>query len=127
VSAVKDRRGFAIIEILIAVALLAVVLMSVISGISAGIHAIAGNKNVTRALLVAKSRLNEFKTLNMRGPDLENEPVAEYPGFTFSRRIQRYQHEVFGPIPAQRVEIMVNWKERDAEKKYTLSYIYPAQ
>lgn len=123
----KSRRGFAIIEILIAVALLSVVLMSVISGISAGIHAIAGNKNVTRAMLTAKSRMNEFKTLNMRGPDLENEPVPEYPGFTYTRRVQRYQHEVFGPIPAQRVEIIVNWKERDIDKKYTLSYIYPSQ
>ena len=123
----RETRGFAIIEILIAVALLSVVLVSVISGVSAGIHAIAGNKNVTRAMLTAKSRMNEFKALNMRGPDLENEPVAEYPGFTYTRRVQRYQHEVFGPIPAQRVEIIVNWKERDIDKKYTLSYIYPAQ
>jgi len=123
----KRPGGFAIIEILIAVALLSVVLMSIISGVSAGIHAIAGNKNITRAAMVAKSRLNEFKTLNMRGPDLENEPVEEYPGFTYGRKIERYQHEVFGPIPAQRVEILVKWKERDVEKKYTLSYIYPAQ
>ncbi len=123
----KRHGGFAIIEILIAVALLSVVLMSIISGVSAGIHAISGNKNIIRAAMAAKSRLNEFRAMNMRGPDLENEPVEEYPGFTYGRKIERYQHEVFGPIPAQRVEIVVRWKERDVEKKYTLSHIYPSR
>ncbi len=123
----NKREGFAIIEILIAVALLSVVLMSIISGISAGIHAISGNKNLTRAVWTAKSRLNEFKTLNMRGPDLENEPIPEYPGFSYSRSIKRYEHELFGPIPANRVEITVRWKERETEKKYSISYVYPSQ
>ena len=122
-----QRRGFALIEVLIAAAILSVVLLSVISGVSTGINVITGNKNLTRAVLIAKSKLNEFKLVNMRGPDLENEPVEEYPNFTYSRRIQRYEHEMFGPIQAQRVEIIVRWKEGETEKRYSLSYIYPSQ
>jgi type II secretion system protein I len=122
-----QRRGFALIEVLIAAAILSVVLLSVISGVSTGINVITGNKNLTRAVLIAKSKLNEFKLLNMRGPDLENEPVEEYPNFSYSRRIQRYEHEMFGPIQAQRVEIIVRWKEGETEKRYSLSYIYPSQ
>ncbi len=120
-------RGFALIEVLIAAAILSVVLLSVISGVSTGINVITGNKNLTRAVLIAKSKLNEFKLLNMRGPDLENEPVEEYQNFTYSRRIQRYEHEMFGPIQANRVEIIVHWKEGETEKRYSLSYIYPSQ
>ncbi len=120
-------RGFALIEVLIAAAILSVVLLSVISGVSTGINVITGNKNLTRAVLIAKSKLNEFKLLNMRGPDLENEPVEEYQNFTYSRRIQRYEHEMFGPIQANRVEIIVRWKEGETEKRYSLSYIYPSQ
>ncbi len=122
-----QRRGFALIEVLIAAAILSVVLLSVISGVSTGINVITGNKNLTRAVLIAKSKLNEFKLLNMRGPDLENEPVEEYQNFTYSRRIQRYEHEMFGPLQANRVEITVRWKEGETEKRYSLTYIYPSQ
>lgn len=123
----KSHYGFALIEVLIATTILSIVLLSVITGITNGINVIIGNKNLTRAVLIAKSRLNEFKLVNMRGPDLENEPVEEYPNFTYSRRIQRYEHEMFGPIQANRVEIIVRWKEGENEKKYSLSYIYPSQ
>ncbi len=121
----KKYSGFAIIEILIAVAILSITLLSIISGISAGISAIAGNKNLTRAMIVAKNRLNEFQLLKMRGPDIDGEPVAEYPGFFFTRYIKRYDNEIFGPIPAKKVEIIIKWKEREIDKKYSISYVYP--
>lgn len=117
--------AFAIIEILIAITIISIVLTTIISGISAGIVAISGNRNLTIAMIVARSKINEFQMMRMRGPDIYDEPVKEYPGFFYSRRIKRFEHEIFGPIAAKRVEIVVSWKDRSKTKSYTISYIYP--
>lgn len=119
--------AFAIIEILIAITIISIVLTTIISGISAGIVAISGNRNLTIAMIVARSKLNEFQMMRMRGPDIYDEPVKEYPGFSYSRRIKRFEHEIFGPIAAKRVEIVVSWKDRSKKKSYTISYIYPVR
>ena len=121
------KHGFAIIEMLIAIAILSIVLISIISGVSAGIMAITGNRNLTRAMIIAKSKFNEFLIADMRGPDIDSREIEEYPRFSYSRKAQKYQHEIFGPIPARRVSIIVHWKENDLAKKYTLSYVYPEQ
>ncbi|HQO01832.1 MAG TPA: prepilin-type N-terminal cleavage/methylation domain-containing protein [Spirochaetota bacterium] len=123
----KDTCGFAIIEMLIAIAILSIVLISIISGVSAGIMAITGNKNLTRAMIIAKSKYNEFLIAKMRGPDINAEQLEEYPGFTYSRKAGKYEHGIFGPIPARRVTIIVQWKENDLDKQYSLSYVYPEQ
>jgi type II secretion system protein I len=119
--------GFAIIEILIAITIISIVLTTIISGISAGIVAISGNRNLTIAMIIAKSKLNEFQIMRMRGPDIYDEAVKEYPGFYYSRKIKRFEHEIFGPIAARRVEIVVSWKDRHKTKSYTISYIYPVR
>ena len=121
------KHGFAIIEMLIAIAILSIVLISIISGVSAGIMAITGNKNLTRAMIIAKSKFNEFLIAERRGPNIDSQQIEEYPGFSYSRKTMKYQHEIFGPVPARRVSITVQWKENDLAKKYTLSYVYPEQ
>ncbi len=122
---VSVSRGFAIIEILIAITILSIALLGIISGVSSGIVAISGNKNMTKAMLIARSRLNEFMMYNLRGADISSEPVREYPGFTYSRKVARFEHELFGPIGANRVQITVAWTERGISKNYSISYIYP--
>jgi len=121
----RHNGGFAIIEMLIAAAILSTVLISLISGVSAGILAIQGGKGLTRAMLIAKSRMNDFIALDMRGSDIDGEQVAGYDGYTFSRTVSRYESEIFGPLTVRRVEITVRWKEQQRERKYSLSYIYP--
>ncbi len=119
-----STRGFAIIEILIAITILSIAMLAIISGVSSGIVAITGNKNITKAMFIAKNKLNEFHLYNMRGADINNDPVSEYQGFTYSRKISRFEHELFGQINAKRVEIIVNWTERGIPRRYSISYIY---
>ena len=124
----KEKSGFAIIEILVAITILSIVLLSIITGVSGGIIAISGNNKLSRAMIIAKSKLNEFR-LDTRpgrsGPDLDHEPIEEYPGFYYSRIVERFEHELLGPVPAKRVEIIVIWNDRGKEKSYTLTYIFP--
>lgn len=119
------NKGFAIIEVLIAITVLAISLSAIISGVSAGIMAISGNKNLTIAMLIAKTKLNEYQLENMKGLDISDEQVEEYPGFTFSREVKRFEHELFGPLDANRAVLTVRWQERGRDRDYSIVYIYP--
>lgn len=126
-SSAWPGKGFALIEILIAITILSISLVSIISGVSAGIIAISGNKNLTKAMIIARSKLYEFEMVNMRGPDISEKEVEEYQGFTYSREIKRFEHALLGPLNANRVMITVQWQERGRDKNYSLSYIYPTK
>ncbi len=120
----KMSKGFALVEILIAITILSMLLLSIYTSVSASIGVISGTKNYTRAMIIAKSQINEFIVLRMRGSDISREPVDEYRGFSFSRETKRYENELLGPIPAKKTDITVFWEENGKEKKYKLSYIY---
>jgi type II secretion system protein I len=128
---IKQTKGFALIEVLIALTVLSIVIVSLYSGVSTGILAIGQNRNLTRAILIAKSKLHEFKLANMRGTDLKSEPIEEYSGFFLTREVTRYENEILatflGPFSAKQVVITIEWKDRNRDKKYSLYYIYPEQ
>jgi len=122
----SDRRGgFALVEILIAIAILSIAMLAIISGVSSGIAAISGNRNMTRAMLIARSRLSLYYVYRMREPDVQEEAVKEYPGFSYTRKTSKFEHELFGPVNARRVEITVHWMERGRKRNYSISYVYP--
>jgi type II secretion system protein I len=123
----KTKNGFALIEILIAITILSISLIGITSAVSGGIIAISRNKNLTKAMIIAKSKLNEFELNNMRGPDINNEQVKEYAGFTYGRTVKRFEHELFGPLDAKRIEITVKWQEKERDRLYSISYIYPSK
>ena len=121
------KTGFVLVEILIALSILSTVLISVISGVTSSVYVISGMKNYTQAMLIARSRMNDFILKNMRGTDLRAQQVKEYPAFTYSRITERFEHPLLGPLPANRTDIIVSWKERGTKKKYKISYIYQTQ
>ena len=121
----EKHRGFALIEVLIAVTILSIILLSIYSGVSTSLNVMTGARNYTTAMIIARSRLNEFRTAKMRGTDLSMEPVEEYPDFRYNRVTERFEHPLLGSLPAKRTEITVVWRENEREKKYSISYIYP--
>jgi type II secretion system protein I len=121
------KKGFAIIEVLVAVTILSIVLLTVIRGVSAGIVAISGNKNFSIAMIIARNKLNDFQLMQMRGADVQGEAVSEFPGFSFSRTTERFEHEWFGPLQAKSVKITVSWIEREVKRNYSLMYIFPSK
>lgn len=124
----ERKKGFALIEILIAVAVLSMVLLSVISGVSSCIYVISGMKNYTQAILIAKSRMNDFILRDMRGSDIKHEEVKEYPDFYFARTTKRFEHPWFqGAVPINITDVIVTWKDRGKEREYKISYIYQTQ
>lgn len=122
---IKTKKGFSIIEVLIAITILSIALLSIISGVSAGVVAITGNQNLTKAMIIARSQLNDFIINRMRGLDVNDEPLEDYPEFTLNRETTRFEHEILGPLDANRVQITIKWEERGKQREYVLSYIYP--
>lgn len=120
-------NGFVLIEVLIAVTILSVVLLSVFSGISSGINIIANSRNYTVAMMTGRSLLNEFRSNNMRGTDIKDAPVEGYPDFRYDRISERYENPLFGPLPVMKTEIVVKWKYKGIENNYNLQYIYQAR
>lgn len=123
----RANQGFVLIEVLIAVTILSVVLLSVYSGISSGINIVGNSRNYTIAMMSGRSLLNEFRTNNMRGPDMKDVPIEGYPDFRYDRTSSRYDNPLFGPLPVQRTEIIVKWKYKGIENNYRLQYIYQAR
>jgi prepilin-type N-terminal cleavage/methylation domain-containing protein len=118
------KNGFALIEILIAMAVFSIVLLNIYPTISSGIVAMTGNKNHTTAVIIAKSQMNEFISQRMRGPDLKDEPVEDNQHFLLTRITDRFEHPLLGPLPAKQTTITVSWKEREKEKSISISYIF---
>jgi len=120
-------RGFVLIEVLIAVTILSVILLSVYSGISSGINVISNSRNYTTAMMAGRSLMNEFRSNNMRGADMKDVPVDGYSDFKYDRTSERYDNPLFGPLPVKRTEIVVKWKYKGIENRYALQYIYQAR
>ena len=121
---VSRNKGFVLIEVLIAVTILSVVLLSVYSGISSGINIIGNSKNYTRAMIIAKSLMNEFRNDSMKGVDMKDAPVTSYPDFNFDRVSERYENPMMGPLPINKTSIRVKWKYKGIENSYELTMIY---
>lgn len=131
-SSMKPNRGFVLVEILVALSILSVVLISVLSGVTSSIYVISGMKNYTRAMLIARTRMNDFIVRNQRGTDLKNEPVKDYTDFSVTRVTEPFDHPMLsvmgGPLASVKItNITVNWEERGKKRDYTISYIYQSQ
>ena len=69
-----NKKGFALVEILIAITILSIVLLSVFTGVSASVNALAGSKKYTMAMIIAKSKLNDFFGSRNDSPGKSNKP-----------------------------------------------------
>ena len=127
VFAERKKHGFVLIEVLIAVTILSVVLLSVYSGISTGINVIGNSRNYTIAMFAGKTLINEFRSQKMRGLDMHDVPVEGYPDFRYDRITGRYENPLFGPLVVNKTDFVIKWKYKGIENSYKLSYIYQSR
>ncbi len=119
------KNGFALVEVLIALAILSIVLISVYSAVGASTMMLSGSGNRAKAMLIVKNKLNEFIISGMRGPDIAMEPVEGSPNFTFSRSSEKYDNFLFPALSAKKYTFAVTWKEDKAVRTYKISYVNP--
>jgi hypothetical protein len=61
----------------------------------------------------------------MRGTDLKEEPVKEYPGFTFDRQTRTLRKRDFWAYSAHICTISVNWRSAVAPATIPSTIFYP--
>ena len=120
----KRKNGFALIEVLIALTVLSVILLSIYSGISTSINIVTGAKDLTTAMTIVRSKLTEFRMNRFREPDMSHEEVEGYESFLYSRTTTNYESELLGPLSAKRTEVTVFWKQNGKEKEYSGAIVY---
>lgn len=120
----KFFNGFALIEVLVAASIASIVVLSVYSGVITGGMSVQKNAKLTRAIIIAKNKLAEFRLNSYRGTDLLREEVKEYPEFKYTRVTERYENPLFAMLPAKKTVITVEWDEKG---KYTLYTVFIEQ
>lgn len=118
----RSSKGFALIEVLVAAAIASIVVLTVYAGVITGAMSVSRNEKLTRAVIIAKSKLADFRLNGMRGTDLLREEVKDYPSFTFTRETKRYENPLFAMVPAKKTTITVEWDE--GKGKYSLFTVY---
>jgi len=123
-SKIKHSKGFALVEVLIASAILSMVLLSVYSGISSGLDGISNSRNYTHAIVLSKSLMNEFRKNKMRGVDIKGAEIPEAEGFKYDRVTERYENPLLGPLSVNKTTITIHWKHRGYNNMYRLSMLF---
>ena len=120
----ESRRGFALIEVLVAVTIVSIVVVSIYRGVMAGSLAISQNAKLTRAIVIAKNMMNEYRLAGMRGTDLSHADAEGYEGFHYSRVTERYENPMLGALPAKKTSITVYWTAEGHERSYSIFTVF---
>ena len=127
----KRDRGFILLEVLIASTILAIVVLVLYAFFARSMSYFADSKNETKALMIAKSLMNEFRYNKMREADIADSHVDNFPDFTYDRITTRYEDDfitpMIEPLIINKTTVKVKWKYKDKDASLELSMIYQAK
>jgi Tfp pilus assembly protein PilV len=114
----RGRSGFSLLEVLLATSILlgSAVVLGQLATIGR-MHATAAHELVT-AQLLCEARLNELMLGTLPLEEIENEPVAEAPGWMYSITIQPTDE-----LELSSIRVTVSEETRAAHKPYSYSLV----
>ena len=128
---IHNNLGMALIELVISITILSIALLGIHARLTTSMNIIGDSKNQTKALMIAKSLMNEFRDNNMREADISDSSIDKYPDFTYDRTTIRYEDEfitpMINPMIINKVTIKVKWEYKGKEQSSELSMIYQAK
>ena len=122
------RRGFTLLEMLVATTIMAVAIVGLVSGIGSATRNAARLRDYDRAAQLARLRMNDLLTDDLFTPGAERSGTFE-PNLTGGLEIQwqaRLTTVEMPPTPMagqpclQRIELQVWWMAGDKKKVFTL-------
>ena len=129
-NALRQRRrgGFTLIEVLAATLLIAIVLPSVMQGISVATRAATSARYRNEATTLAQEKLSEISTTNAwQSGNLSGDFSPDWPRYQWAATVQAWPGDLTG-AGLQEIDLRVSWLDRDRQDSITLTTItYPNQ
>lgn len=124
-----SQKGFSLIELMVAVAILALAIFGIFQAYSVGFMGMADARDRTVATNYLQQTLEDFK--NMEFTQVKNEPITLIPGTKFSRGTYVLNlEEIDDVVTLKKVISQVRWVDRKGniktEKASTIIYNKPA-
>ncbi len=115
-SAVRDEAGFTLLEVMVAVAILALVLVSLLGLKNRSTKDVMLSEHITTATLLAKRLMTETLVTAGTGALVQKEDEgafeeAEFKDYTWKKTISPMQLEGAGGVKIMEVRVAVLWKE----------------
>ncbi len=125
----SNLSGFSLIELMVAVVILALAIFGIFQAYSTGFMGIADARDRTVATNYLQQTIEDFKNMNFN--QVQNEPITPIPGTKFSRGTYvLYLEEIDDVVTLKKVISQVRWIDRKGniktEKASTIIYNKPA-
>ena len=124
-----SKKGFSLIELMVAVVVLALAIFGIFHAYSVGFMGMADARDRTVATNYLQQTIEDFK--NMDFVQVKNEPITPIPGTKFSRGTYVLNlEEIDGIVTLKKIISQVRWVDRQGniktEKASTIIYNKPA-
>lgn len=117
---IKQENGFTLLEVMIAVAIMAIALVSLLHLIVLNIGYAQQDKIITMATFFARQKIVEGLALTEGQRDGEGEGEDEFQIFSWKRTVMP---TVFNKI--SEMKVIITWKENDEERELSvMQYIF---
>lgn len=110
------RRGFTLVEVLVALVVAVAAMTLLAQGFMTGARASTSSQSATRAALVAQRALTDFETGQLSMSSSQNGTFSDEPDFSFETKSDT--GEVAG---LTKLTITVKWKERNQDRTFVLT------
>jgi prepilin-type N-terminal cleavage/methylation domain-containing protein len=113
-----QSRGFTLIEVLVSVMLLAVVLPTVMGGVSLSLRAAESSKFKAQASSLAQAKLSELQAQNQWDTQrMAGDFGTSYPQYRWTAQLTNFDGTL------QQLDVTVFWRQREQERSVALSTI----
>jgi prepilin-type N-terminal cleavage/methylation domain-containing protein len=112
----KNRRGFTLIEVLVALVVAVAALSLISQGFMTGARSSATSQYATRAALCAQRVLTDYETGELDLTSPQSGTFDDDPDFSYETQVEA-SSDVVG---LNKLTIVVKWKERNDDRTYQL-------
>jgi len=108
-----SAAGFTLIEVLVAVVIVAVAFVPLLGLHNRNILAVVTDQDLARATLLARQLIAEMELVeNFPELGVSSGEFANYPGFRWERQVEEVHYEDLALDEVRRVDLRIIWDER---------------
>jgi prepilin-type N-terminal cleavage/methylation domain-containing protein len=125
-KSLKNEQGFSLLEVVVALTILAGGFLTVLNLFSGGVLSISFSDQYLKAVALANSKINELEILNFQSTVYEGDFNNE-EGYRWELDIQPYDsplNQTESGIQLQKVLIKVLWKDRNQTRNVELATLH---